>query len=183
MTDIDLDLILPPELVLRRGDGEVIATIPGELPMVDMLQIVQLQADGKRYERFLLDTPNTSENADAREEAEAGVRAFYEQCAAFLQRHATMAVEGEVLELTATQIITLITLLGSPQDRAQLIGEALMRALELSLEAEDEVPLESESLATSSPSAGSEDGKAPTGARSPGASSSRSGEKRSKPKP
>lgn len=182
MTDVDLDLILPPELVLRRGDGDVIATIPGELPMVAMLEVVRLQADGKRHERVLLDTPNISEYADERAIAEDGVREFYEQAAAFLQRHATMTVEGELLELTATQIITLISLLGSPQDRAQLIGEALLRALDLGPEAEDEAPLEPASAETSSPSAGSTAGRRRTGGRSPGASSSPTARKRSKPK-
>jgi len=41
--------------------------------MIEMLEVVRLQADGKRHERVLLDTPNTSEHADERAAAEDGV--------------------------------------------------------------------------------------------------------------
>lgn len=184
MTDLDLDLILPPEIVLRaRKDGPVLATIPGELPMVHMLEVVRLQEDGRRHERVLLDTPDTDEFDAQREEAIAGVTAFYEQAAAFIQRHATMTTEGDVLELTATQIITIITLLGSPQERAQLIADALLRVLDLGPEDEAELPLGQGSPSTSSPSDEPVGGKARTGASSRGASSSRSARKSSKPKP
>lgn len=180
MTDLDLDLILPPEIILRaRKDGPVLATIAGELPMVHMLEVVRLQESGRRHERVLLDTPDAPEFDDQREEAIAGVKEFYEQAAAFIQRHATMTNEGDLLELTATQIITIITLLGSPQERAQLIADALLRVLDLAPEDEAALPLGQGSPASSSPSEDSEAGKAPTGARSPGENSLPSGRKRS----
>lgn len=187
MTDVYLDQIEPEPIVLKRGDGAIIATIPGELPVQGpggALELTRIFAQANESETFLLDTPETPENAAAILEAQDALRSFYEQAAEFLQGHAVMATEGALLELTATQIVSIVSMLVAPPYRLQLLANAFMMVMGMEIGEDGQpVPLDEGSPATSSPSDEPEDGKARTGASSRGASSSRSARKPSKPKP
>lgn len=179
----DLDQLLPDPIELTRG-GQPYATLPGELPATEMLKLERLREAGSAHEELLKDTPDTPENAAIIEEARAGIAHFYEQAAAFLQQHAEMANEGDLLELTATQIIAVCSALAAPQQRLILLATAFAMACGMELSDDGQVvdeggaPLDEGSPGTSSGSDEPEDGKAPTGAPSRGASSSPSGRKR-----
>jgi hypothetical protein len=177
--DVDLDLLVPEPIVLRRRDGTELATIPGEIAAVRMLELSRMQAEGAAHERVLLDLPDVDENREVREAAAAGIRDFYAGAAAVIDEFAELAEGVERLELTGTQIIAIVSMLVAPQQRMQLLATAYLMAVGVEFDEDGEpVPLDDGSPASSSPSGEPAVGRAPTGASSRGASGSRSAPKR-----
>lgn len=180
MPDVNLEQLMPEPIVLRaRAGGPILATLPGEIDMPRMLELTQLAETGGEHERVLLDMPDTDDNREAREQASAGLREFYEKASAILEGVAELEPGVERLELTGTQIVALVSMLVAPAQRTQLLATAYLMAVGVEF-GEDglPVPLDGTSLSISSESDAPGGGPAPIGASSDGASGSRSAPRR-----
>lgn len=172
MTDVDLRLLVPRDLRLIVGDDEVVY-LPGEIPLVAAMRVEQIRGDlwAAARERQLAD--NREEEAEARKLiAEGYQRAADEIHKLALERDPKV----EPLELTVTQIDTILQMLVAPVERETLMAHAYSVALGIQEPELD--PLGGGSSASSPPSDEPQDSPARTGGRSRGASGSRSAKPR-----
>jgi len=124
-TEIHLAHLVPPPIVLVDDeDGRV--EIPGEVTLKDVMRIEGIRGDiwAARMERQ--EATTRAEERDAREALRLGW-----QAAADLIHELALREHPEAapLELTVTQIETILTMLVSPAERELLIARAVAGAM------------------------------------------------------
>lgn len=170
MTDVDLRLLVPRDIVLVTEDEQRVP-IPGEVSVKRAMEIERIRGDlwaAGRERELAVDREG---EAAARERI---AKAYQEGADAIHALALERNPEAEPLDLTATMIEAVLSMLVAPAERETLM--ALAYSMALGLEVPDLDPLAHGSATSSSGSGKRAGSKARTGARSRGANSSRSTE-------
>lgn len=174
MTDLDLRLLVPRDIVLV-GDDEKRTPIPGEVSVVESMEIERIRGD-------LWAAQREREAANSRDEevaARAAIAAAYQEGADKIHALAlTRNADAEAIDLTPTQIEAILAMLAAPAERETLM--ALAYSMAMGLEVPELDPLGDGSSSSSSPSDEPEASAGPTGKTSRGVRGSRSAGTRSK---
>lgn len=169
MTDVDLRLLVPRDIRLIVDESTTVL-IPGEVSVADAMRIEQIRGD-------IWAAARERENADSRD-AEAAARALiadgYQRGADVIHELAQRRnKDAAPLDLTVTQIDTVLQMLVAPVERETLMAQAY--AVAMGLEVPELDPLDGGSSTRSSGSGEPGDSEGRTGETSRGARGSRSG--------
>lgn len=172
MTDVDLRLLVPRDLRLIISDDDVVY-LPGEIPLVAAMRFEAIRGD-------LWAAQREREHADTREEEAEARKLLAEGYQLAADEIHKLALERDPkvapLELTVTQIDTILQMLVAPVERETLMAQAY--AIALGIQEPELDPLDGGSSPSSSASGEPRASRARTGNRSRGASGSRSAKPR-----